>query len=61
MAPMAPEFCSTTEAGATLGISVEQVRALVRVGVLRGGRPGGVGNYRVQIKSLDAFQGGRRK
>lgn len=55
----APLLCSTKEAAAILGLSIEDVRALVRAGVLRGRRPGGTGLFRIQIKSLEEFQRGR--
>ena len=50
------EFCSTIEAAARLNLPVEDVRALVRAGVLRGGRPAGVGHYRVLIESINEYQ-----
>jgi len=50
------ELCGTKEAGWRLGVPVERVRYLVRAGILRGGRPGGTGNYRVLISSIDEFQ-----
>ncbi|MDI6719296.1 MAG: helix-turn-helix domain-containing protein [Methanomicrobiales archaeon] len=57
---MAPEYCSTKEAAWRLGVSVERIRYLVRAGVLRGGRPGGSGYYRVLIRSVDEYQRRRR-
>ena len=42
-----PEYISAGEAAIILDLPVERVRSLVRAGILRGGRPGGVGNYRV--------------
>lgn len=54
------EYCSAGDAAALLDLPVEQVRAMVRAGILRGGRPGGVGHYRIQIRSVDEFQRLRR-
>lgn len=50
------EVCSAREAAWRLNLPVERVRCLVRAGILRGGRPGGTGNYRVQIRSVDEYQ-----
>lgn len=50
------ELCSAAEAAWRLNLPVERVRYLVRAGILRGGRPGGSGNYRVQIRSVDEYQ-----
>lgn len=50
------EFCSAREAAWRLDLPVERVRYLVRAGILRGGRPGGVGHYRIQIQSVDEFR-----
>lgn len=50
------DYCSAAEAAWRLDVSVEYVRYLVRAGILRGGRPGGRGHYRVSIRSIDEFQ-----
>lgn len=52
----APMLCTAREAAERLNLSIEDVRALVRAGVLLGRRPGGSGLYRIQIKSLEEFQ-----
>lgn len=57
---MRAEYCSAREAAWRLDLPVERVRYLVRAGILRGGRPGGSGNYRVQIRSIEEFQRRRR-
>lgn len=49
-------LCSAAEAAWRLDLPVERIRYLVRVGILRGGRPGGSGYYRVQIRSVDEYQ-----
>jgi len=46
------QCCSAGEAADLLDLPVERVRSLVRAGVLRGGRPGGRGHYRVSIRSI---------
>jgi len=51
--------CSAGEAAVLLDLPVERVRSLIRAGVLRGGRPGGVGNYRVSIRSIRNYLRGR--
>ena len=53
---MVAEYCGTKEAAWRLGVPVERVRYLVRAGILRGGRPGGSGNYRIQIQSINEYQ-----
>lgn len=53
---MAPEYCSTKEAAWRLDLPVERVRYLVRAGILRGGRPGGSGHYRILIRSIAEYQ-----
>lgn len=53
---MPPLLCSTREAAAALDLSVADIRALIRAGVLRGVRPGGTALYRIQIRSLEEFQ-----
>lgn len=50
------ELCSAAEAAWRLDLPVERVRYLVRAGVLRGGRPGGTGHYRVLIESNNEYQ-----
>lgn len=57
---MPAEYCSAREAAVRLDLPVERVRYLVRAGILRGGRPGGRGHYRVQIRSIEEFQRRRR-
>lgn len=57
---MGPEYCSAAEAAWRLDLPVARVRYLVRAGVLRGGRPGGSGNYRVLIESINEYQRRRR-
>lgn len=54
------EFCSAREAAWRLDLPIERIRYLVRAGILRGGRPGGSGNYRVSLKSVGEFQRRRR-
>ena len=54
------EYCSAAEAAWRLDVSVDYVRYLVRAGILMGGRPGGVGHYRVLIESINEYQGRRR-
>jgi len=56
MAPVPPEYCSSKEAAWRLDLPVARIRYLVRAGVLRGGRPGGSGNYRIQIQSINEYQ-----
>ena len=53
---MAPEYCSAAEAAWRLDLPVERVRYLVRAGILRGGRPGGSGHYRILIRSIAEYQ-----
>jgi hypothetical protein len=57
---MRAEFCSAQEAAWRLDLPIERIRYLVRTGILRGGRPGGVGHYRVLIESINEYQGRRR-
>lgn len=51
-----PLLCSAPRAAWRLNLPVERIRYLVRAGVLRGGRPGGVGFYRILIESVDEYQ-----
>jgi len=54
------EFCPAREAAWRLDLPIERIRYLVRAGILRGGRPGGRGHYRVSIQSIAEYQGRRR-
>jgi len=56
MADIKPILCTAREAAERLGLSIADVRALVRAGVLRGRRPGGTGLYRIQIQSINEYQ-----
>ena len=58
--PRQAEFCSAREAAWRLDLPIERIRYLVRAGILRGGRPGGVGHYRVLIESINEYQRRRR-
>jgi len=60
MADIKPMLCTARAAAERLGLSIEDVRALIRAGVLRGRRPGGAGIYRIQIQSIDEYQRRRR-
>lgn len=61
MADIKPMLCTAREAAERLGLSIGDVRALIRAGVLRGRRPGGSGLFRIQIKSLEEFQRRRQR
>lgn len=50
-----PEYISAREAADRLALPIEQVRAMVRAGILRGGRPGGFGFYRIEIRSIEEY------
>lgn len=56
-----PLLCGTKDAARRLDLPVERVRYLVRAGILRGGRPGGTGHYRILIRSIDKYQRRRRR
>jgi hypothetical protein len=53
------ECCSAGEAAIILDLPVDRVRSLVRAGILRGGRPGGRGHYRISIRSIRNYLRGR--